>query len=423
MDLIAECPDSFPETLELPGGGAAVLRLHRTEPGWYGSIPLRISNQHLADGVALRTVGFALVLHGSLLHVLSQDPNVGGWSSVRQVDPMEEHMLVVHETVTGAVRAFLDEYANQGWSIMVRQVEGLPPEWQIYQGVRIERPPDKEIRGFLSVLVPSLRSRACLWGGLPIGRLKATYLTGGEPAVLIPTEGEEVRAVDVVLDSNREKASSATGIMFLHGRELAAGEHYVAIGPTDLHFSLIEGIGIAQPAGTGAIGHLLKKVGDGSTAISLEAGPLNENIDGVRRVVGGAVLDEDPSSLGIPRPVVVLREASRYLLLGARPGEIDTPVPPRVPGWINTVGLNATCYEVYPAFRVVWVLSLRKMGWTARLSQALPVDMTEPFEASNARVVDWSLPFQQLPSLLAPGEDGAELWTSYCVAVDEYMSG
>ena len=197
MDLIAECPDSFPETLELPGRGAAVLRLHGLPPGWYGSIPLKISNQHLADGLTLRTVGFALVLQGSLLHVLGQDPNVGGWSSVRQVDPMEEHMLVVHETMTGAVRAFLDEYANQGWSNMVRQVEGLPLGWQIYQGVRVERPGSGG-RGFLSVLVPSLRSRACLWGGLPIGQLKATYLTGGEPAVLIPTEGEEVRAVFLV---------------------------------------------------------------------------------------------------------------------------------------------------------------------------------------------------------------------------------
>ena len=422
VDLLAECPDSFPSEGDFAYGTASSVHLVRTAPGWYGPIRIPIESAFLETGLRLRSARFALALQGEPIHILSQARPVNGWSTTRTIDSMEEHILLVQRNRSTEVEQYLAEFANAGWSPTNRPIAGMPAGWTVYTGVRIERPPARNVKGALSILVPSLRSRARLWGGLPITQLRNAYLSGGEPAVLVPTEGEQIRSVELVIDSATEPTSTAAGMIFLTGRGLADGEHTVSLGPTDMRFTLVDGCGVLEPAGTGTIGHLIA-ADPAPKAITYAAGRLTEETHAVCRVAGGAVQDAGAVAGRLPRPVVLLGEAEEYMLLGARPGEIVKPRQPRAPEWLKSVGLNATCFEVYAPFQAVWVLALRSAGWTVRLAADLPVNMDEPFAATNNLVVDWMQPFQWGPDRIQPPGTGYERWASYRQAVDEYVTG
>ena len=382
VDLIAESPASFPDDAEFVSSSGMRAKLTKATSGWYKPLSLPVSHQILIHGLKLRTHSFAVALSGAPIHVLSLDPQLAGWSSVRQVDPMEEHMLAVHDSVAEAVRRYLNQLSCKR---MVRRVQG-------HSG----SPRRVDLSGRLTTAKPrrqglpvSARASAAiasmLLGRVALNRLRNVYLTGKRPPYWYQPKERRCGTYGSRLMVRAGICLERIGAVFLHARELAAGEHRIAVGPTNLSLHLVESAATVEAAGTGTIGHVVD-VDNATQAVTLGAGPIGDHHLGRCRVSGGAVLDDDPQLKPIARPVVILREATEYILLGSPRSDCHAESA-KGAAMAAVSRINAVCFEVYPSFPVVLGVDAPE-GWMDGETGRAPAGSPSRFVCQTLKVVD-----------------------------------
>ncbi len=410
LGLAAECPDGFPSEAEFGTNGVR-MSLHRVAPGWYGDLPMRVSDEILRNGLQFASGRQVLSYAADEVVPFRQEPVIGKWASVRKVSPGDAHWLLVHKGRESDVVPLLERYATEGWS--GRPIAGFP-DWMLVSGVVIDRPLETEAPPGLDRLVPTVRERPALQGGLPLPR--GLYLRGGEPDVWIPPAGGEERQVR--LGSTTWTIGPEGGSVSLRQLALTEGRYEIEIPPSRLSFVTMESCGAVRAPDTGTLAFRLHMDDRGewvgaSGARSWDGDRPSEE-DAV--VCGTAVLGSG-SELKTAAPVLLPIGASKYVVVGAKPGEVLLPTEPRKPAWMRRVNMQPRSFEVDPPFDVVWVLAQwPHRGWVARArSSTPPSQVTNGHEGED--LANWIAVFKSLDPRLE-GEEAA-LWAMYQRAASE----
>jgi hypothetical protein len=420
MFLIAARPRGFPATLGVASDDGAHTTLRSTIDGWYDPLDGSIT-EALTSGLLLQASGFTFRLAPADLIILRQDMGVGAWVSVREVQPYTTHCALVRDRLLDKVRAYLTRYAESGWQLTAPS-RRLPAGWTLIKGIAVSEPPDASVGDELAALVPAVKGRVALAGGLPMPSLIAGshnwYLLGGEPDVWVPRWSSAGPAITVSVDTGVVGSLVAGGRLRLAGHALLPGPHEVTVGSSRRHF-----LTVAPPAeqaanGEGQLAHRLYRSRDGFTL----APPLskeNASVVGHQVWVTGALVSARDDDLPPPPAEVIRlrRGAAEYRLIGAVQGQVLLPTPGREPAWLRdpSVRLQANFFDAVATFPVVWAMwRWRSTGWSVRLINPL-----EPVvSANNARAGDdlssvWSASFD---IDARSKEDARELWSRYAAA-------
>ncbi len=358
LRLMAECPAGFPSSFVLVSGGNEHGRLECSEDGWYRP-SLTASSESLTRGLKFITDRFKLVYEPDRVVPFRQDSSLGMWTSVRRVHPDEPHVaLVAHDLVPG-VRRFLAEHADED----VRERRAPDADgWTILGPFAISHAILQVLPAGLERLVPSIKDRPTLRGGLPLDH--STYLVGGEPDVWL-APSDEPRRCEV--GPFNELVSEAGGKIELRKLGLSAGAQEVVVGPTRLRIQTVDSVGTTRASGTGSLSWWLRA--DAGHA-PLGTGPSSAPDDERRtiQVIGPAVLGEAGDLPEVAPPPIILRGGRKYFVLGARPGEVARPEPPTTPQWMARLKLLPYGFEFTPSFKGIWVLRFQMNTWRARLT-------------------------------------------------------
>lgn len=403
LGLAAECPEGFPG--EAPfGTNGSRMSLRRVATGWYGDLPLQVSDEILGHGVQFTSGRYVLSYTADEVIPFRQEPVLGKWASVRKLTPGDAHWALVHRSRESAVVTFLERHARDGWS--GRPITGFS-DWMLFSGVVIDRPLETEAPAGLERLVPTVRERPALQGGFPLPR--GLYLRGGEPDVWVPpAEGEERQ---VLLGSRSWSIGPEGGSVSLRQLAFQEGRYDVEIPPSRLSFVTTESCGAIEAPDTGTLAFRLRKDDQGEWAGGSGARPWDGDrpSEGAAVVCGTAVLGSgaEPETAA---PILLPIGASKYVLLGAKPGEVLLPVEPRKAAWMRRVNMQPRSFEVDPPFDVVWVLvRWAYRGWVARARRATP---PSPMTRHDDRdIANWITVFTTVNPRLE-GE-GAALWATY----------
>jgi hypothetical protein len=410
LGLAAESPEGFPAETEFGTNGAR-MSLRRVVPGWYGDLPLQVTDEILRNGLQLASGRQALSYTADEVVPFRQEPVLGKWASVRKVKPGDAHWVLVHKNRESDVVTLLERYATEGWS--GRPMAGFT-DWMLVSGVVIDRPLETEPPPGLDRLVPTVRERPALQGGLPLPR--GLYLRGGEPDVWVPpAEGEERR---VLLGSTSWRIGPEGGSVSVRKLALPEGRYEVEIPPSRLAFVTMESCRALKAPDTGTLAFRLRRDDQGEWVGGSGARPR----DGDRpseegAVVCGTEVLAPGSELETAAPILLPIGASKYVVAGAKPGEVLLPTEPRKPAWMRRVNMQPRSFEVDPPFVVVWVLvQWSHRGWVARTRNSTPPSMgTNGHEGPD--LANWIAIFKNLDPRLEG--DAAALWATYRRAASE----
>lgn len=351
LRFVARRPEGFPEADWVnPVGEEIALRVGGEH--WFGPLPIAVTARTLRDGFKLTSGKFALSYEPSKAIPLraSYEP-VSGWLSARQASAVEEHLLLAHSSVEDQLRAFLRRHAQSGWQL-VRPEGNVPDGWLVGIGVHItgavlHAPPE------LSRLAPRLNTATSMEGGLEVAR--GQYLVGGEPDLWITVaEGE---TCDVAIDSAVERFK--TGVIPLHLSELgfAPGRHTISAGGITRSITTFGGFPVIRTVGTGSLGHEFHRHAHYRPATIIAGETELGKIPTGTVQLSGALIVGRPDDLPVSRdPPILLRSGFRYVLIGARPGEILTVRRTRDPEWLTAVGLGAQFFDCPAPFPVQWLI-------------------------------------------------------------------
>ncbi len=368
--LIAERPRGFPSPLRVTTPSGARTTLRSSVDGWYD--PLGESVAHaLADGVSLHADGFVLRFSPRDVIALRQDQMVGAWISVREVQPNVVHCALVRDAMLQEVCGYLDRYAEageDGWK-PVPPSRKQPPGWSLIRSVAIANPPDSPVSDELAPLVPSVRGRVALAGGLPMAPLipgtQSCYLVGGEPDVWVPRWTATLDPTEVKVDAEPVGSLAGGGRLRLAGHDLPPGDHEVAVGSSRRHFITL----VPQAERSereGELAHRLYRSGE-AYALLPQSDPPQRPVGEQIWVSGVLVFGREEDLPQAPREVVRLRRrAAEYRLLGAAPGQVAYPAAGSEPRWLRLpqVRLQASLFDAAASFPVVWALwRWRSDGW------------------------------------------------------------
>jgi hypothetical protein len=365
--LIAERPRGFPSPLTGTTLTGARTMLRSSVAGWYD--PLGESVGHaLADGLSLHADGFVLRFSPPDVIVLRQDQMVGAWVSAREVQPNVVHCTLVKEAILKEVCAYLDRYAEAGWEAMPPSRK-LPPGWTLIRSVAIANPPDSPVSDELAPLVPSVRGRVALAGGLPMAPLipgtQSCYLVGGEPDVWVPRWTVTLDPTEVTVDGELVGSLAGGGRLRLADHDLPPGDHEVAVGSSRRHFLTL--VPLAERSEReGELAHRLYR-SEEAYALLPQSDPPQRPAGEQIWVTGVLVCGREEDLPQAPHEVVRLRRrAAEYRLLGAAPGQVAYPAAGSEPGWLRLpqVRLQASLFDATASFPVVWALwRWRSDGW------------------------------------------------------------
>ncbi len=364
--LVPRKLDGFPERgrWALPDGRE--IEITAASEDWYCPLALKPAKAILEGGISLTSDRFALAYEPSPAVPLRASFGVGAWASVRQATVMEEHCIVTTDSLLPQVRDFLNKYADSGWRVLDRRGD-LPAGWRIVDRVRITRAVP-QVADALRRLAPRLHTATRLVGGLEIA--PDQYLRRGEPDLWITVEHGD--RAEIELDGR--VTAVPEGVHEIHLSELdpplPAGEHRLAAGGIRRRFSTFDGFPLVAPAGAGSLGHVIERhrtyrPSSTDAEALLPGGPRRGQI-----YVCGASAKARPEDLPEPAqpPVLVPAGFRAYTILGARPGEILSLLPPPPPRWLRDIELSARCqfFDQPVPFEPVWLILDGKLGIQVR---------------------------------------------------------
>ena len=423
LGLAAPRPPGFPATLEVSPAPGRLLTLSVDDEGfesneqqWYDGLLLEPSASILESGLRLVSGEHVLRLPPREYHILHKSRELGCWASESNLQPGETAWLLVRLRALPEVTSFLDEHARAGWVPLKR--EGVaPPRWQLIRGVIVDRAPNN-VSGTLARLAPRTSNRATLSGGLPLPRGTDVYLSGGEPDVVLPPREDFDPLPVVTVDGAEVPVRVAASAVRLKDLELREGTHRLVVDSAPRTISTVETLGVVAPHVELMVAHALRRQGDELRPTSLGARHGTEASSGELIIAGAAVLGDD-SPVRRDRPLVLPIGASRIALLGARPGELETPPIPAEPRWMVDARLEYRVFEHVAAFDVVWLITnSRFRGVRVRLVAAL-----EPGRSCDrGDVAAWSR--ELLECGADPnGEVAQGLWQRYRTLAGELARG
>jgi len=381
--------------------------------GWY-EVPLEPKADLLLNGVQLLAHSFSARLPPSQIHVLHKSKELGCWASASQLVPGEPAWVLARERIAPQVEQFLTEHA-QGWA-RVERSSIVPAGWSLYRDVVVESVPERPVEG-LSRLAPRHENRLSLRGGLPLRGTDA-YLSGGEPDLWLPPSPGGKLSLQVRLDGQEIAARGSEEVVRLALERPEPGDHEVTVGPIRRRFHSVRTAGSVVPQVENPIGHALSDADEGLRPLG--AGAREHDGDtGPALVIEGALVQGSPSQLGSSAepPLVLPVGATRRRILGAHPGQIDEPVPPTRPRWMEEIGLQQQSFEHEPPFEPVWVLTEWRLGERQRVRVRHPQPPSTEPAGGPAAVAAW---IEALLTFEPPAEDGvAALWHSYSDAAEE----
>jgi hypothetical protein len=400
LGLVAERPEGFPES-------AAYLFMQKTvtvtaeAEGWYGFLPPTLFDHAMADGLRLTYEDVALEFASDFVFPLRQNRDLGCWSSVREVWPSEPHCLVVRKSQSRELVEFLREFAEPGWKPVSSR--DIPAEWRVFRDVLL--PTIQGYEGPFRRLVPSIRNRPVLQGGLPLPELRL-FLVGGEPDIWVPAASPDVRETSVSIGDS-EVPVAPESLVPLRDRNLGPGHHEVKVGPDVLRFWSIETRGQIVPDVEERLSFEFHE------SQPLGVAPVSGSMSDESQLICGAWIRGESQELA-RHPVICRVGARESVLLGAAPGQVMRSEPLEPPLWMKTAELISDRYEVYPLFPVVWVLERWEPGgWRARLRDRLEPEPVSD-HAPSAEEQEWA-GYMQLD--VAHKLEGAEsLWRLYSEA-------
>jgi hypothetical protein len=419
--LVPRRPDGFPDEGRWQLTGGADVDLVRAGDAWYQPLQLEPSRAVLADGISMTSGGFALAYEPAAVIPLRASLGVGAWASVRQATAIEEHCVVTTETLLPLVREFLMRYAENGWRVLDR-AGNLPNGWRVIERVRITRAVP-EAADVLRRLAPRLHTATRLDGGLQVAPKQ--YLTGGEPDLWITVERGERASFE--LDGRALAVSEGVLDLKLSALRppLAEGNHEILAGGIRRHFSTFPGFPVSIPAGAGSLGHILEGQGV-YRASSADAEELPTG--GPRRgqvFVCGASTQGRPDDLPEPvqPPVLVPAGFQIYTVLGARPGDVLTLLPPVQPRWLREIGLHTRwqCFDQPVPFEPQWLVVEGQLGTQIRALRTPPRDPDSSPSASDGSrdegvVASWCEAIHGAAETGALPQAHREVWNNYLEA-------
>jgi hypothetical protein len=411
--LAAERAPGFPDHAIFASRGLSVELSGLADEAWY-SESLDLEPKWLHDGLRLESEDYVLVLRPSAVVLLAQNPILGCWAAVPRLEPSQKYMVLVADDLVEELESFLSAHAMAGWQ-RASSLGFAPPGWTLFSGVVVEAAPTKAPEGALSVLVPLIRERPTLRGGLLLDSDVGLYLEGGEPDVWLPSMLEE--GTHVFVDGRKLGASPGQRIP-LRQLSLCPGNHEVRVGLSSLRFRTVDAFRTGDAPGTGQVGHRLVRSGD--TFLPASLGATEKTSEEGSISVAGARITGSAGDLPPGRPTIVLPLAARrYRLVGCRPGEIAFPTEPGRAAWLDSVGTHGLFpigFEVYPGFDVVWVVVDRVGRATARLRVRHAPDLSDTRDELNAYLADWIEVFSEDVDV---SYEAVDLWTGYQEAARE----
>jgi len=416
INLMAPQPDGFPARFPVRSPRGAV-EMVATQKGWYDAVPIEASDHVLMDGATLEGVEFSLRLHGGRLHVLRINAEAGGWTSVDTLRPGERHWILVHESLWKDVQQFLERKAGADCQEDER-IRATFPQWHLLRDVVIDSSYEGDLPSELRVLLPTIRNRLSLEGGLPI-RGSDSYLVGGEPDLWRPIDlvGQGMAACVESPNGTRELPGSEALVRLseLEPR-LPAGEHRIIVpGAFARTFRTVPSA-LEHPREVPEVGHRLDLDDRGRVVAYWPPETVNAGEDLPDAVIRGAAIQGGRVPEVGPRPVLVHRAATYGVMLGARPGHRQgTHAPPPAPRWMQDRGMSDLLYDVVPAFEAVWLITTWGAERTRRAHLVNDVPPAEPLEDEEA-VAAWAEEF--LAEAVVRSEDRLR-WDQYVARARE----
>jgi hypothetical protein len=410
--IAASRPEGFPKELEVatPDGTRFVLRCQDPvgsgAESWYQGLSLEVTSAVLEKGFELSArEERAFKLSPREIYVLQRNDSLGRWASVEAIRPGEEAWLLVADRVVDALGEFLEARARGEWKRVGATV--APRGWALLRGVVID-PIDAPVDGRFRSLAPRRGNRLLLDGGLPMPHGHRVYLVGGPPDVQLPALVEELQGAELSVDGLPRPNEGAQTIR-LADAPLDEGGHEVALGAIRIRFGLIESEGRVIPEVPAAICHRIEvsraSASGASDGASLQAAPAAPPDGSEVEVEGADIRGAVPG--GSRQPVILPTGASRRVLLGRSPGEIEEVECPTRPRWMDGAGLGFRVFEHFPNFSVAWVLTDGFRGKRVRAAQgAGPVTDGPELVGARATVAAWRSAVRE--AALVAGESGGD---------------
>lgn len=409
--LAAERPSGFPaqgEFTEVTGSRSVSISAVTEE--WYGELTVALSRQVLDTGLRLVAEGFTLVYQPHRIVPMRIEPALGRWASVADVVPDEAHWILVREDIRERVGHFLNRYARSGWR---ERTAGCPDGWVLLGETFIDGPVDRDsVDEDLQRLVPTVRNRPVLQGGLPMPGGSSSYLLGGEPDIWVGTHTRDTRPLDLRVDGERYPLTADRVELRLLG--LPEGPHEAWVGPTRIAFTTIETLGVNQPSNAATLVNRLAFDDGRLVPMSLGAVSWDGRAEPGQVSVVGAFCSGDVKGLpaALQPPLFLNRGASQYRLLGARLGEIAAIMEPLHPSWMERLRLHPQFFEIHPPFPVAWTLTRwPTRGWSTLARETLYPEGSGAAVGSSEEITAWREAV--LEGVPPPGRDDLERWNAY----------
>ncbi len=411
LSFFAQCPPGFPDHATFASKTGLRVSVSRQAEGWYGE--LAIAPGHMADllqkGLKLESDGFALEYKADRVVPLSENTEISGWASTRQVYPGEPHWILARSDSSAAVALYLQRYAEDGWRLYERR-ESFPAGWNLFRDVLIDKVPT-DVPAELARIAPTVRERPAFFGGLPLSKYPATYLWLGEPDLWIPPSfAPEARTVTI---DDRVLDRPATGQVALRELGLQAGAHRVQVGPSTRQFGTIRTLRDPKALNKATLGYTL--VRDGNRLVTATVNPsalVDRDNDPEVHLIGASITrgNVDAISKSYP-PLLFPKGAEEYILIGAKPGDLKRVSEPPPPAWVAVLPLYSKVFEVLPEFETVWLL----IRWRTAPPEVRLVAGKGPLNEPTAgrppeAISDWAGTIQSTPD---PAVPELELWNEY----------
>ena len=405
-EVMCPQPEGFPREVEVRGqSGSALMRA--SLEGWYDEVPLAIDDELLLEDTLLEAGTFSFRLPGGVVHVLRLDERVGGWCDVDQVRPGARHWVLAHERVWSDVLGLLRDHAAQARED--ERVRQILPSWRLLRDVTLDSPPAGQVPEALRCLVPTVRNRLALEGGLRLRRGTDVYLLGGEPNLWLPgDEGEG--GVQAQVDGRDLSPDGSLVRLVELEPPLEPGDHWVEVPGAFRRRFHTTASSLVLPPERVPVRHVLRLSPDGHVAAHAAARIAGEGVEEADVLISGALVDGPRAPERGRRPVLLRRAAQRTIVLGAVPGEREViDGPPPTPGWMERWGLSDQLFEHTPSFDAVWVIQEWQTMPTRRARAVARVEPT-PFSAASDAARSWTQEFLDQPEVR---DADAELWHRY----------
>ena len=414
-------PEGLPATATVRNGAASTIEINAVSDEWYAPLDMPVTKELLEKGLSLEAASFSLSYDPADVVPLRASLGAAAWVSVRQATLFEDHCVLAAAPRLHQVRQFLTAHAESGWQEL--ETNALPQGWAAIRGVRFTRPAAQAPLE-LTRLAPRLHTATRIAGGLQLG--PQLFLTGGEPDVWISVEDGQAAAVE--LDG---EALTANGTLELRLSRLTPplgdGQHELVAGGIRRHFATVTGFPVVTPSGAATYGHIFEHHAAYKPK-TVDAAPLAKRAPprGTVYVCGASVIGDEADLPKAPiEPTLIPEGLADYVVLGASPNELLSPIPPERPRWIRSlVDAPSQFFDLPLPFDAQWVIARALAGYQVRPLASCPKPATlEGADSSEAIPGEWCT------AILRAAEDGArplryrETWDTYVEAATALREG